>query len=115
MAEDVVVDSRLVEKPSVADERVDRNPCRIRASKQRRTVDLAQHASVGFDDTVWPDYLQVEDETTGHDRLHHVAQDVHDVLGLDASERPREDSEVERMRLDLERLSRGDEEADVIA
>jgi hypothetical protein len=56
----------------------------------------------------------VEDEAAWFDRFDHVAQNVHDVLGLDSSERPGEHGEVERVRCELDRLARGDAVEDAL-
>ncbi|MGZ4401500.1 MAG: hypothetical protein ACXVRI_01420, partial [Gaiellaceae bacterium] len=70
--------------------------------EQRLAPDLADPLLAGLDDRVRPDHLQVEDEPTGIHRVDHVAQDVHDVLRFDSSERPGEEREVERTPLDLD-------------
>ena len=50
------------------------------------TSDAIQYMSLGLDDRVGPDHLQVEDEPAGLDRVDCVAQDVHDVLRVYSSE-----------------------------
>jgi hypothetical protein len=57
-----------------------------------------------FDRRVRPDHLKVEHVSSRTDRPNHVAQDVHDVLRVDASERPGEDDEIERVRFELDLL-----------
>jgi hypothetical protein len=105
---DVVVVDRLLDEHPALDAVVHRSGCGIGAGEQRLAVDLAQHLALGLDDRVRPDHLQVEHEPTGLDGFDQVAQDVHDVLGLHSSERPREERQVERAGLDLDRLSGGD-------
>ena len=55
-------------------------------AEERFAVDLADDLPVDLDGRVRPDHLQVEDDPAGLDRVDHVAQDVHDVLRVDASE-----------------------------
>jgi hypothetical protein len=105
---DVVVVDRLFDETPVADERVDGCDGGVCRAEERFAVDRAHDPPVRLDDRVWSNHLQIEGESAGPDRLHGVAQDVHDVLRIDASERPGEDGEVERVRFDLERLPRGD-------
>ena len=83
----MVVD-RFLDKRARRHRGVDRRPRRVGKREQRLAVDLAQLLTVGFDDRVRPDHLQVENEPAGPDCRNHVAQDVHDVLRFHSSERP---------------------------
>ena len=109
----MVVD-RLFDESPVSYERVDGCDGGVSRAEERFAVDLAHDPGVRLDDWVRPNHLQIEDVPTWPDRLHSVAQDVHDVLRIDASERPGEDGEVEGVRLDFERLPRGDAEGHAI-
>jgi hypothetical protein len=114
LAHVVVVDC-LFDELLAGDEVIDCRGRSVGRSKERLAVDLAYDPPVDLDDGVRSDHLQVERQPTDLDCFDHVAQDVLDVLGLDASERPREDGEVEGMRLDLDLLARCDPVADAVA
>ena len=107
LAHVVVVDGSLDQSAGV-DERVDGRGRGVGAAEQRLAVDLVHDLPVDLDRGVGPDDLQVEDESAGLDCVDHVAQDVHDVLRVDASERPGEDDEVERLWFELDLPARGD-------
>jgi hypothetical protein len=81
----VIVDC-LLDELSAEDERVDGVGRGVSGAKERLAVDLADGSPVDFDGWVGPDYLQVEYEPAGLDRVDHFAQDVHDVLRIDSSE-----------------------------
>jgi hypothetical protein len=76
----------MLDETSLTDERVECRGCSVGLAEERLAVDLADDPSVGLDNWIRPDHLQVESEPTRLDRVHHVAQDVHDVLRVDASE-----------------------------
>jgi hypothetical protein len=110
----VVVVHCLLEEPPRFDERVDGRGRGIGPAEERLPVDLADDPPLGLDHRVGADHLQVEHEPARPDCFDHVAQDVHDVLRLDSSERPGEDDEIERVRRDLDLLPRRDLVADTI-
>jgi len=83
---DVVVVVGLLDKPSGLDERIDDGGCSIGHVEEWCAVDLADDLRLDLHGRVRPDHLQVEHQPAGLDRFDHVAQDVHDVLGIDASE-----------------------------
>jgi hypothetical protein len=78
---------------------------RVRLREEWLSVKLADESPADLDARVRSDHLEVEDEPTCLHRVDHMAQDVHDVLRLYSSQRPREDYEVERVGLDLDRLA----------
>jgi hypothetical protein len=78
---------------------------RVRLREEWLSVKLADESSTDLDVRVRSDHLEVEDDTACLHCVDHMAQDVHDVLRLYSSQRPREDHEVERVRLDLDRVT----------
>jgi hypothetical protein len=76
----------MLDETSLTDERVECRGCGVGLAEERLAVELADDPSVGLDNRIRPDHLQVESEPTRLDRVQHVAQDVHDVLRVDASE-----------------------------
>jgi hypothetical protein len=78
---------------------------RVRLYEKWLSVKLADESLADLDARVRSDHLKVEDEPACPHRVDHVAQDVHDVLRLYSSQGPREDYEVERVRLDLDRVA----------
>jgi hypothetical protein len=78
---------------------------RVRLYEEWLTVKLADESLADLDVRVRSDHLKVEDEPACPHRVDHMAQDVHDVLRLYSSQGPREDYEVERVRLDLDRVA----------
>jgi hypothetical protein len=82
----VVVIDCLLEQPPGVDEVVDGFRCSISHLEEWIAVDLADASRIDLHGRVRPDHLQVEHQPAGLDRFDHVAQDVHDVLGIDASE-----------------------------
>ncbi len=78
---------------------------RVRFRKEWLPVKLADESPADLDARVRSDHLEVEDEPVCLCCVDHMAQDVHDVLRLYSSQRPREDHEVERVRLDLDRVA----------
>lgn len=58
-------------------------------------VDEGGPALAGANGEVDPERMNVECKAAGTERSMHLAQDVHDVLGLYSSERPRKEREVE--------------------
>jgi len=99
----VVVDC-LLDQLSGPDERVDCRGRGIGHPEERFAVDFADDLPADFDRRVRPDHLKVEHVSSRTDSPNHVAQDVHDVLRVDASERPGEDDEIERVRFELDLL-----------
>ena len=89
----VVVGRFLLEQP-LCDEQVDRCARGVGRVEQRGAVRYAEEASVQFDARMGPYHLQVERDPLGDERFSRAAQDVHDVLGLDSSERPGEHDDV---------------------
>ncbi len=81
----MIVD-RLFGQSSAINLGVDRCQGGVRLYEQCRTVDLADQFPVNFDAGIWPDHLQVESDAAGPHRSDHVAEDVHDVLGIYSSE-----------------------------
>jgi hypothetical protein len=104
----VVIVDRLLDQAALGDECIDGRGGGVSEAKEGLAVDLAHDSTVDLDARVGPDHLQVEHEPARPDCADHIAQDVHDVLGLYSSERPGEDDEVERVRFDLDLLARGD-------
>jgi hypothetical protein len=90
----VVVVGRFLLEQSLRDEQVDRCARGVRRLEQRRPVCFAEEATVYFDAWMGSYDLQVERDPVGNERFSGAAQDVHDVLGLDSSERPGEDDDV---------------------
>jgi hypothetical protein len=84
---------------------VDRCRGRVRLREEWLPVKLADESPADLDARVRSDHLEVEDEPACLHCVDHMAQDVHDVLRLYSSQRPREDDEVERVRLDLDRVA----------
>jgi len=113
LAHIVVVDC-LLDQPSAADERVDGPGRGVGHAEERLALDLAHDSPIDLDAWVRPDHLQVEHKPARLDCSDQIAQDVHDVLRIHASERPREDDEIERDRLELDLLARGDPVADTL-
>ena len=83
---DVMVVDGLLGKPSAGDEGVDCGGRRVGRPEKGLAVDLANDPPVDLDNGIRANHLQVEDQPTRPYCLDHVAQDVHDVLGLDSSE-----------------------------
>jgi CspA family cold shock protein len=110
----VVVVDCLLDQQSAFDERVDGGGGGVSAAEERLAVDLGYDPPVDLDGRVRPDHLQVEDNPVRLDRVDHMGQDVHDVLRVDASERPREDDDVERVSLELDLLAGGDAISDAL-
>ena len=111
----VEVVNGLFEQPGGAYVSIDGGGGGVSEPEERLSIDLADHAAADLDPGIGPDHLQVQHEPVGLDRVHHVAQDVHDVLRLYSSERPGEDDEVERMGLDLDLLAGGNSIGDPVA
>ena len=78
---------------------------RVRLCEEWLSVKLADESPADLDARVRSDHLEVEDEPACLHCVDHMVQDVHDVLRLYSSQRPREDHEVERMRLHLDRVA----------
>ena len=110
MLADVVIVDGLLHEVAVPDTRVDRGGCSVRPAEQPPAVELCDDASVELDLGIGPHHLEVEDQPTWPHRIDHPAQGVHDALRWNASERPREDHEIERPGFDLELLRRGNAE-----
>jgi len=77
----------------------------VRFREEWLSVKLTNESLADLDARVRPDHLEVEDEPARLHCVDHMAQDVHDVLRLYSSQGPREDHEVERVRLDLDRVA----------
>ena len=56
--------------------------------RERTAVDRAHDRPLDLNDGLRPDHLQIEHDAPRADSVDHLAQDVHDVLRVDASERP---------------------------
>ena len=110
----VVFVDGLLHQRSPGHERVDGGRGRVGLPKQRLAVDLAQEPLASLDARVGPDHLQVEHCPAWTHRLDHVPEDVHDVLRLHSSERPREEHEFERAGRDLELLAGRDPVLDAV-
>lgn len=108
----VVLVHGFLGEPAPPDLCVDRSGRRVRLREQRLGLESADESAVDLDPGLGPGHLQVEDHATRAHRLDHLAQDVHDVLRLDSSERPGEQGEIEGARLDLELLPGRDLVAD---
>jgi hypothetical protein len=83
---DVVIVDGLLAQPPAADEGIDGADGSISAAEEGLSVDLAKEPVSDLDSRIGPDHLQVEHRATGANRFDQMAQDVHDVLGLDSSE-----------------------------
>lgn len=86
VAEDVVVVDGLLEQAAGGNERVDCCRRGVGLSEDRPAIDFAEKPAASLDSRIRPDHLQVKNRTSWPDRCNHVAQDVHDVLGLHSSE-----------------------------
>ena len=99
--EHVVVIDCLVDEMARFDPCIDR-PCRsVCPLKHRLAVYPGDDEPVSLNRWIRPDHLQIKDQPSGLDRFDRTTQDVHDVLRRHTSERPGEDNEIERTRLDL--------------
>ncbi len=82
----VVVVDCLLDQPAGGNEIIDGRGGGVSLVKKRLAVDLAQHSTVALDARVRPDHLQIEQQPARPHCVEHIAQDVHDVLGLYSSE-----------------------------
>jgi hypothetical protein len=82
----VMVVDRLLDEPISSNKRVNAGGRGVSFPEERFAVDLADVSPADLDDRIRADHLQVEHEPAWLDRFDHLAQDVHDVLGLDSSE-----------------------------
>jgi hypothetical protein len=106
--ENVMVVDSLLDQLTGANGGVDGGHGSVRLREEWLTVKLADELPIDLDARVRPDHLEIEDDTACLDCVDHMAQDVHDILRLYSSQRPREDHEVERVRLDLDRVACSD-------
>lgn len=90
----VVVDLFLFEC-SLLNQKIDGSSRGVGSHEEGASVDLAQDGAVDLHERVRPDHLEVEDDPVRDERFSEPTQDVHDVLGLHSSERPREEHDVE--------------------
>jgi hypothetical protein len=81
----VVVVDRFLNETAGENERVDGGRRSVGLSEEGFAVDLAQNPVIGLDDGVGSNHLQVEHRASRLDCVDHIAQDVHDVLGLHSS------------------------------
>jgi hypothetical protein len=82
----VVVVGRLLFQQPLGDQEIDRGPGGIGSHEEGASVDLAKDGAADLHQRVWPDHLQVEDDSFRDERFSESTQDVHDVLGLHSSE-----------------------------
>jgi hypothetical protein len=83
---DVVVVDGLLDETTRGHQIVDRCSGGVGPLEEGLAIDFAQHLAVALGSRIRPDHLQIENDASGPDRVHHVAQDVHDVLRLHSSE-----------------------------
>ena len=110
----VVVVECLLFEHLLGNQEIDRAPGGVGSHEQRAPVDLAQHRAVDLHERMRPDHLEIENDPFRDERFSESTQDVHDVLGLHSSERPREQHDVERRPWDLDGRRRRRREPDAL-
>jgi hypothetical protein len=83
---DIVIVDRFLDQPTVGDRGIDCMGRCVSLREERAAVDLADKHAIELDARVRSNHLQVKNDSARLHSADHIAEDVHDVLGLHSSE-----------------------------